>query len=422
MPNGTEITVDRQRLTHPGDARPQRDADARTPLADGSQTAKALYIHVPFCAHKCHYCDFYSFVDTRDRAPDFVAALAAELATIATHAGTLRSIFIGGGTPSLLPLDGWRTLLAAIHAHFRLADDAEWTVECNPESTTAELLALLAAEGINRVSLGAQSFDTRHLRTLERRHDPEHVRRALELAADAGIARRSIDLIYAVPGQTLGDWDRDLDAALALPIDHLSAYALTYEPNTAMTARRDAGAFQPATDEHEARLYRHAVARLGGAGFQRYEVSNFARPTPAGGPSRHNLAYWRSEPWLAAGPSASGHLNGHRWKNAPNLSAWAAGVRAAGGFAPIVDHEPPDAARAAAERAMMGIRLAEGLALDRLRDDAARFGRPAELERALDRARRAALLTIAGGRGTLTDDGFLHADGIAAELMDALTP
>jgi len=337
MAQGIEVRVRGQRA---------RPAPALAAEAGG---VGSVYIHIPFCSHKCHYCDFYSFVDTRDRQARFVDALIAELGMLAPCARPLETVFVGGGTPSLLAVDLWARLLDALHDRFTLAGDAEFTVECNPESVSSELMTTLAGGGVNRVSVGAQSFDGRHLRTLERWHDPANVHRALALAAEAGIERRSIDLIFGIPGQTLDDWERDLAIALGLPIDHLSCYALTYEPGTAMTARLARGEFDAADEDVEAEMYEATVRTLGDAGLSRYEVSNFAMgdettPGVPGSASRHNLVYWRGGEWLAAGPSASGHVGGWRWKNVPHLGDWMEGVER--GERVAVDVEEPDGRRA----------------------------------------------------------------------------
>lgn len=388
---------------------------------------RALYAHVPFCFHKCHYCDFYSFVDTQDRQTEFVDRLIEELAAQAAHAGAgieekarLTSIFFGGGTPSLLRPDLWERLLASLRDHFDLTDPGlEFTVECNPETVTPDLMATLAGGGVNRVSVGAQSFDSRHLSTLERWHDPENVAKALALAEDAGIRRRSIDLIFAIPGQTIGEWERDLERALALEpgVEHISCYALTYEPNTAMTLRMERGEFTPADEDLEADMYTLCVERLRERGFARYEVSNFAR---SGRQCRHNLAYWRQNEWLAAGPSASAHVGGACWKNVPRLGDWMEGVAASGGYSPAVDFEAPSPRRALAERLMTGLRLGEGIDADAALRDAEMFAAAQRLVHAADRQREFGLLTMEGGRWRLTDRGFLQADGVAGECMRAL--
>lgn len=388
---------------------------------------RSLYIHTPFCVHKCHYCDFYSFVDTRDQQPLFVERLVSELRTLAPHArgAALKTVFVGGGTPSLLRVELWERVLATLAEAFDLSEiragRGEFTVECNPESATPELLAVLRAGGVDRVSIGAQSFDPRHLKTLERWHNPENVARAVEAARAAGIPRQSIDLIFAIPGQSLEDWDRDLDRALALKTTHLSCYDLTYEPNTAMTKRLSLGEFEPAPEELELTMFEHKVRKLGAAGLARYEVSNFAVP---GAESLHNLAYWRQEQWLAAGPSASGHAlagataraGSVRWKNVPRLGDYLA----SSGYSPVVDVEAPDGARLVRERIMMGLRLSEGIDGGEVLADAAACGCDARaIERAVARAGGRGWMTTSAGRWTLTDAGFPLADMIAGEIMAA---
>jgi len=406
-----------------------QSATTAAPLAGERERARSLYLHIPFCAHKCHYCDFYSIAGADDRQDAFLDALLLELGAIAPAAGPLSTIFIGGGTPTLLRPDLWRRLLDALHERFDLAPilagEGEFTVECNPETASAELFTILRAGGVDRLSVGAQSFDPALLRLLERRHRPERVGEALRLAAEAGIERRSVDLIFAIPGQSLDGWRRDLDAVLALDpgVGHVSAYALTYEPNTALHQRVRRGDFAPASEDDEAAMYDLAVEHLSRAGFEAYEVSNFARADD--GPSRHNLAYWRQEGWLAAGPSASGHLRtpsgGWRWRNAPSLRTWIDGVTATGGYAPVEDLEAPDPARALCERLMTGVRIGEGVdEADALRDADA-FGASSSVEGAIARCIDRGWLTRDDGRLRPTIAGFRFADACAADLMDAVS-
>lgn len=389
----------------------------RPTLSPASPSPTALYVHVPFCFHKCHYCDFYSLVDTQDRQDAFADALTAELADLAPLApAPLTSLFVGGGTPTLLRADLWERLLDAVHTLFGLGNETEFTVECNPETASAELFAVLARGGVNRLSIGAQSFDPRHLKTLERWHDPASVPRTVDLARAAGITRTSADLIFAVPGQTLDEWQRDLRTAIDLGVEHVSAYALTFEPGTAMTARRDRGEVTPADHDLEAEMFVAAADTLRAHGYERYEISNFARP---GAACRHNLAYWRQEQWLAAGPSAAAHVQGWRWKNAPNLRAWMDGAHE--GSPPVIDLEPPDPARALAERIMTGLRLTEGLDADSLRVPAHGLGCEAALVEAAARMDGAGWLEHASGeRWRLTEAGVLMGDHVAGELMAAI--
>ncbi|MCC6429180.1 MAG: radical SAM family heme chaperone HemW [Phycisphaerales bacterium] len=440
------------------------------PGTGGLDTPASLYIHIPFCFHKCHYCDFYSIVDTQDRQEAFTDRLIRELTALAPYSARqpLKTIFAGGGTPSLLRVDLWKRLLTALDRLFDLSEirsaearerassartatvarAAEFTVECNPETVTPELMETLRAGGVTRVSMGAQSFETRHLKTLERWHDPENVARAIGLARDAGIARQSIDLIFGIPGQTLDDWGRDLERGIGLGTEHVSCYSLTYEPATAMTARLTRGAFEAMDEGVEVDMHRLAWDRLRAAGLDRYEVSNFARP---GAECLHNLAYWRQGSWLAAGPSASGHLRigsvgaegtvgvggavgggqvgsggryiapGHRWKNTPRLDDYLRKGDATG-FSPISDHEGPDAARALRERIMTGLRLCEGLDGGRVlaTADGLHPGSGKRLVAAIAAVRDRGQLVVRDGMWILTDEGILFADGIAVELFAAL--
>ncbi len=393
----------------------------------GSFPVQSLYIHIPFCFHKCHYCDFYSLVDTRDRQVPFVARLLSELAALAplSRGAPLRTIFIGGGTPTLLAPPLWAELLDGLSQHFDLshikAGRGEFTVECNPETASPELFALLQQGGVDRLSMGAQSFNPKHLKTLERWHDPASVPRAVGLARDAGFTRLSLDLIFAIPGQTLTDWEQDLTTTLDLGITHISCYALTYEPNTAMTARLKRGQFQACDEDLEVEMYELMVDRCTDAGLTRYEVSNFAVP---GQECAHNLAYWQQEPWLAAGPSASAHLldpagGSWRWKNLPRLDDYL--KKSDAGHPPARDLEAPDPRRLLAEQIMTGLRLREGLDL------------PALCAGVIDTTLKEQLAAVAHtqiarhhlaereGHLQLTESGFLFADGLAGEFLALLS-
>lgn len=417
MPDDIAIRLPMQRSIATA-ATPAR-AIARTQGENPQRKPGTLYLHMPFCTHKCHYCDFYSIVDTQDRQAAFADRLVRELAALAPLAGPISTIFVGGGTPSLLRPDLWTQVLATLHARFDLAPittgDGEFTVECNPETVTPDLIAVLAAGGVNRISMGAQSFDRRHLATLERRHDPERLPLAAQTIRTAGITRLSVDLISAVPGQSLDDWDRDLHAAIALGTEHLSAYTLTYEPGTAMTARLNRGEFAKSSDDLEADMYEHTVATLRAQGLDRYEVSNYARP---GAECRHNLAYWRQHDWLAAGPSASAHIQGWRWKNTPRLDDYLAGDE--DGFAPICELEAPDPRRALMDRLLSGVRLRDGLSPADTITRAEPLGAADTIQQVITHTVARGWMTSTPDRWSLTDAGFLFADRVAADLIGAI--
>ncbi|MSR41768.1 MAG: radical SAM family heme chaperone HemW [Phycisphaerales bacterium] len=391
-------------------------------LPAGRHRVDGLYAHVPFCFHKCHYCDFYSFVDADDRQEVFVERMERECEFAnARMDGALRSIFVGGGTPTLLRAPLLGRVLRAIGTLPRAAD-AEWTVEANPETVTQEIAETLVEAGVNRVSVGAQSFESTHLKKLERWHDPASVTRAVEHLRRAGIKNLNLDLIFGIPGQSKDEATRDVQRALEIGIEHLSAYGLTYEPNTAMTKRLMRGDFEPASDDLEAEMYESIRALLASAGFEQYEISNWSKPARA---CQHNLTYWRNRPWWALGPSASGFVAGHRFKIVPRLGDWLARGGAAPdatGAPPILDHEPPDEGRHVSEALMLGLRIVGG---DSSGECA---GIDAELEARAVRLRpeRAAIVEQAIvhgvlernlGRLCLSEQGMLVADGLLAELV-----
>lgn len=382
-------------------------------LLISADTVHGLYLHIPFCFHKCHYCDFYSIVDDRDRQAAFISRMIEEINAWHEKAADLapQTLFVGGGTPTLLKPDLWQKLLEALHHGFDMSQMREFTIEANPETVSAELLDILVAGGVNRISIGAQSFQPDHLKTLERWHDPANVAKAARLASQAGLTNINLDLIYAIPGQTPADWQADLEMALSLDPQHLSCYALTFEPNTALTVRRDLGRISPADEEIERAMFEQTISTLTGAGFEHYEISNFARITSDPAKSYrclHNLNYWQNHNWLAIGPSASGHLDGLRWKNIPHLGRYLASA----GLPPAVDIERLDRDDAIGEQLMLGLRLIDGLPLDWIQTHV-RGERLSEIERHIDTG----LLERSATHLRLTAKGLLLADGIIATLI-----
>ena len=366
-----------------------------------------LYAHVPFCTHKCHYCDFYSLVDQHDRIDDFSDRLLEELRHIPANT-KFDTVFFGGGTPTLLSVDFWDAWKELLWGQFVMSPDYEWTVEANPETITMDLAQALAAAGVNRVSLGVQSFTPASLQTLERRHAPESVPKAVEFLRAAGINRLSLDLIFGVPGQDLEGVARDISQAIQFQPDHLSVYGLIYEPNTALTKRRDLGLVQPCEQEFEADAYEMVVSELQAAGLHRYEVSNFALP---GEQCRHNLKYWMNGAWWALGPSASGQFSGARWKNQYRL----AGYLSSSGWSPLESVEVRTPQLHCVERFLLGLRLQEGIGVDELANLQAGPGTPRgdAIRKMVDRG----LMHMGRERLSLTDQGFLLADQIIGELI-----
>lgn len=368
------------------------------------------YVHVPFCLRRCDYCDFATFAGLDDIMPRYVDAVVAH---VRAAAGTdawpeLGSVHLGGGTPTYLPPPLLGRVLGTLRAELPLARDAEVTVEANPETVTAEMAETLSAGGVNRVSLGAQSFAPHVLDVLGRWHDPEATLRAVATLRAAGIARLSLDLIYGTPGESDGDWERSLRTALEAGVDHVSAYALTVEANTPYATR--AGADPRLQPDPDVQADRMAIAAevLPAAGLQRYEISNWARP---GEESRHNLLYWRGEDWLAFGAAAHGHRRGHRWWNHRHPAAYADAVLQ--GASPIAGEEHLDAEAIRTERLLMGLRLVEGVprhAVEPL--DPAAVRRLADL----------GLLTDDGSRLALTTRGMALGGAVTLELAAALQP
>lgn len=319
-------------------------------------------MHVPFCTTKCHYCDFYSIAGHLDRVEDYLQALGREMRLQQEQIGRARveTIFIGGGTPTLLPVDALQRLLELVCAYVDLTPAGEFTIEANPNTFSADAAGVLIRGGVNRVSFGAQSFHRAELAMLQRDHDPESVPRAVAAARDAGLSNINLDLIFGIPGQTLASWDASLQQALALSPQHLSCYSLIYEPNTAMTARLRAGAVVPLDEQAELSLFEHTYRTLRSAGFVRYEVSNYARP---GLECRHNLHYWSGAEYFAWGPSAAAHIGGYRWKNVQSLAHYLDALSATPPVLPLTQLEKLDPLRRAGELAMLQLRLARGIDL-----------------------------------------------------------
>ncbi|MBM4110359.1 MAG: radical SAM family heme chaperone HemW [Phycisphaerae bacterium] len=391
-------------------------ATASRPLSDWLPQLRAArpagaYVHVPFCFHKCHYCDFYSFVDTKDRQDAYVERLLAEARTMAELVHEpLQTLFVGGGTPTLLADDRLRRLLGGLREALPWADGAEWTVEANPETVTAAKAQALASCGVNRVSMGAQSFQPELLRQLERHHEPASVARAMGLLRNAGIERLNIDLIFAIPTSTLAQWQDDLAQALKFAPDHLSCYGLVYEPGTPLRARLEAGGVERLDEELEASMVEHTVDTLAAAGYHHYEISNWAKP---GQECRHNILYWQNGEWIALGPSASGHAAGLRWKNVALLQEWLDG----GPWPPVRSVESLDEDGRIGEAFLMGLRLLDGMEAQRVRELLARGSRAAQRQAALDAAVARGDMMWTDGRLRFSERGVLTSDSVLRDLL-----
>jgi oxygen-independent coproporphyrinogen-3 oxidase len=379
-------------------------------------TPFGLYVHVPFCATRCGYCDFNTYTSDElgpganraEYAGTAIAELRRAAETLGPDRPTVSTVFVGGGTPTLLPADDLAAVLAAIRELFPVADDVEVTTEANPESVTPASLGRLREAGFTRISLGMQSAAEHVLAVLDRRHTPGRAAEAAREARAAGFEHVNLDLIYGAPGETAADWARSLDAVLAAPVDHVSAYALIVEEGTRLARRISRGELPMPDDDVLADRYEQADATLRGAGFQWYEVSNWATSDAAR--CRHNELYWDNANWWGIGPGAHSHVGGLRWWNVKHPAAYA--DRLVRGESPAQDAELLEPADRALETIMLGLRLRDGLPLSAL----SRTGRA----RAQEAVTRGLLEPAAHteGRAVLTDRGRLLADAVVRDLTD----
>ncbi len=383
-----------------------------------SERAFGVYVHVPFCAVRCGYCDFNTYAPGElagaSREGYIEAALREMTLAREAMAGDDRpasTVFFGGGTPTMLEPSALARLLDGVGTTWGLAEGAEVTTEANPDSVDSNALAALADAGFTRVSLGMQSAVPHVLRSLDRTHDPENVVRAVAGAKEAGLAT-SLDLIYGTPGESLDDWGESVEAALALAPDHISAYALVIEPGTKMGAQRRRGEVPPVDPDVQAEMYEAADEALVAAGYSWYEVSNWAR-TPADA-CRHNVGYWRGQDWWGIGPGAHSYLEvpggaARRWWNVKHPRAYA--ERLGRGESPEEGGEDLTDDQRYVERVMLSIRLAEGLPASVLR--------PAGRARLADLGRDGLIETTRTGQDlaiVLTRRGRLLADAVIRDL------
>jgi putative oxygen-independent coproporphyrinogen III oxidase len=381
-----------------------------TALADIGQRTLGMYVHVPFCAARCGYCDFNTYTPSElgdDSAVErYLDAARAEIelaSRVLGDAPRARTVFFGGGTPTLLPANAIGNLLAEIDRHIGLAADCEITCEANPESVDERYLGALLDAGVNRLSIGMQSTSPRTLALLERRHTPGRAGQVARWARQVGFDHVSVDLIYASPGESDDELADSVAAALDAGIDHLSAYALVVEDGTALARRVSRGEVKPVDDDRAADGYLLVDEAAEAAGLPWYEVSNWARP---GGACQHNLGYWRGENWWGIGPGAHSHVGGVRWWNVRRPGDYASALAA--GRSPAQAREELGANDRHVEDVMLRIRLAEGL-------DVRDLTIPPTLvdDGLVDPAR------LADGRLVLTRTGRLLADRVVRTVLDA---
>ena len=317
-----------------------------------------IYVHVPFCLTRCGYCDFNAYAGFGHLAPRYVRALLTEasLAAPAWDGEEVVSAFFGGGTPTMLEAADLKSVLVRLRDRFQVTDDAEVTIEANPDTVDAPKLAALRDAGFDRLSMGAQSFDTAVLTSLERVHGPDSVRRAMAAAREAGYANVSLDLIYGAEGEALASWERTLREAIDLAPEHVSAYALTVEPSTPL-GRQIARGTRPAPDpDVQADMFGLACELLTGAGYAHYEVSNWSKPGYA---CRHNLGYWERRPYLGLGAGAHSYRDDHRWWNVRPPEEYLRQVEA--GRLPVGGEERLEPSDTYLEEVFLRLRILEGI-------------------------------------------------------------
>ena len=376
----------------------------------------AFYIHIPYCVKRCGYCDFNTYTPSElkiatglsEVSNSYIDLLLLEIKQAKAQVGSasVPSIFFGGGTPSLMEPSDIGRVIDQIKKEFVLNSDAEVTMECNPDTVSKENLAAFRQVGVNRVSFGMQSAVPHVLATLDRTHNPENLLQVTTWAKEVGFSEISVDLIYGTPGETLADWQKSIHAALALPITHISAYALIIEEGTKLAAQIKRGEVAPVDDDLAAEKYLLADKAFTASGFQWYELSNWAKPDSL---SKHNLAYWLGENWWGAGPGAHSHLNGKRFWNVKHPNLYKEKIQS--NLSPIADSEVLEEIQIASEKLMLSLRLPSGVEKESLNQD-----QISDLSDYVESG-HLDLLNWNQGRATLTLEGRLIADQILRQIL-----
>jgi oxygen-independent coproporphyrinogen-3 oxidase len=370
------------------------------PENTGNKTVNSLYVHVPFCARKCAYCAFYSEASSGDLIDRYVRALVREMESLPRDFRP-KTIFFGGGTPSLLNLRQWTTILDAMQ-HLGYCGASEWTVECNPATISLDKARLIRSAGVNRVSMGVQSLNEDLLDRLGRVHSREMVFRSYDILRQAGFDNVNLDLMFGIPGQSLEVWQETLNEAIALGSEHLSTYEVIYEEDTPLYQQLQAGAFQE-NEDLACAMYEELLSRASQAGFRQYEVANFAKPTASkannAGTTRrceHNVNYWRGRPFHGVGPSATSYIGGERTKRVSNTQMYCEMLEA--GQPPVESTEKLSDLARAGETAAFGLRMVEGWPFDVFREVTGCDLREGWADDMMELQRR--------GWGQLSPDGF----------------
>ena len=377
----------------------------------------AFYIHIPYCVKRCGYCDFNTYTPAELQLTEgltqisnsYIDLLVKEIEFARNQVGEsalVPSIFFGGGTPSLMEASDIKRVITAISKQFKLDPIAEVTLETNPDTVTKEKLKQFYDAGVNRISFGMQSSVLHVLKTLDRTHNPENLPQVTKWASEVGFKEISVDLIYGTPGESKQDWQQSIDSALALPISHISAYALIVEDGTKLAAQIKRGEIAKPDDDLTAEKYIMADKAFTTAGFNWYELSNWAKPNSQ---SKHNLAYWLGHNWWGAGPGAHSHINGKRFWNVKHPNLYKQKIQ--DNETVILDSEVLEGSQIESERLMLSIRLPQGVAKNTLNNQ--------QILELTDYVNSGHLDQENWnlGRATLTLDGRLIADRIAREIL-----
>jgi len=376
----------------------------------------SFYIHIPYCVKRCGYCDFNTYTPAELQISDGLSQISnsyidlvieeIQQAKLAVGEATVPTIFFGGGTPSLMEAADIARVITKIKNSFTLSDDCEITLETNPDTVDKQKLAAFKVAGINRISIGMQSAVDHVLKTLDRTHNPQNLSQVTKWASEVGFEDISVDLIYGTPGESLADWQLSIDAALALPINHISAYALIVEDGTKLANAIKRGEIENVDDDLMAEKYLIADQAFTAAGFTWYELSNWSK---SGGQSEHNIAYWLNKNWWGVGPGAHSHLNGMRWWNVKHPNLYKSKI--SGNESPKLDQEILEPMQIESERLMLSIRLPSGISKDSLSSEQVKTLEPYLDSGALD------LDKWGAGSVSLSLTGRLIADRIVREIL-----
>ena len=376
----------------------------------------SFYVHIPYCVKRCGYCDFNTYTPAELQISDGLSQISnsyidlviqeIEQARLSVGEATVPTIFFGGGTPSLMEASDIARVISKIKNSFKLSDDCEITLETNPDTVDKQKLAAFKDAGINRISIGMQSAVGHVLKTLDRTHNPQNLPQVTQWAIEVGFKDISVDLIYGTPGESLSDWQVSIDAALALPINHISAYALIVEEGTKLANAIKRGEIGNVDDDLTAEKYLMADKAFTKAGFTWYELSNWSK---ANGESKHNSAYWLNQNWWGVGPGAHSHIDGKRWWNVkhPNLYK----TKITNNESPVLDQEILEPIQIESERLMLSIRLPSGVSKESLSSEQLKILQPYVESGALD------LNNWSAGSVSLSLNGRLIADRIVREIL-----